>query len=60
MKNHDKILLNELLKFDDLSNVKIRFNLMFRGNWNPVDVFKDANTEALLEGHYWNYKSKNG
>ena len=33
-------MLNELLRFDDLSNVKVRFNLMFKGNWNPVDIFK--------------------
>ncbi len=50
-----RILLNELLQFDDLSNVKIRFNLMFRGNWNPVDFFKNADFEALMEGQYWNY-----
>ena len=55
-KGSHKIMLNELLKLDDLDNVKIRFNLMFRGNWNPVDFFKNADTEALLEGQYWNYK----
>ena len=52
----NKIMLNEILKLDNLDNVKIRFNLMFRGNWNPVDFFKDADFEALLEGQYWNYK----
>ena len=56
MKPNNKILLNEILKLDDLNNVKIRFNLMFRGNWNPIDFFKNADTETLLEGQYWNYK----
>ena len=34
----DKILLNEILKLDDLENVKIRFNLMFGDNWNPIEI----------------------
>lgn len=53
-----KILLNDILGLSDPENVKIRFNLMFEGNWNPIEVFKDGNTETLLAGHYWNYKSK--
>jgi len=53
-----KILLNEILRLDNLENVKIRFNLMFRNNWNPIEYFKNADTETLLEGQYWNYKSK--
>lgn len=56
MSNMNKIMLNELLKLDNLNNVKIRFNLMFRGNWNPIDFFKNADFEALHEGQYWNYK----
>ena len=51
----NKIMLNELLKLDNLDNVKIRFNLMFRGNWNPVDFFKNDDFDALLQGQYWNY-----
>jgi len=58
MKSNNKILLNEILKLDDLSNVKIRFNLMFKDNWNPIDFFKNADADTLLEGQYWNYKSK--
>ena len=50
-----KILLNELLKLDNLENVKVRFNLMFNGNWNPVEFFKNADFETLLNGQYWNY-----
>ena len=56
MKPNNKILLNEILKLDDLNNVKIRFNLMFKGNWNPIDFFKNADTDTLLGGQYWNYK----
>lgn len=60
----DKILLNEILKLDDLENVKIRFNLMFRDNWNPIETFKNDDFDVLLEGQYWNYKKnksfKNG
>jgi hypothetical protein len=57
MKNNtDKILLNEILKLDNLDNVKIRFNLMFRDNWNPIEIFKNDDLDVLLEGQYWNYK----
>lgn len=57
-KPNKKILLREILKFDDLDNVKIRFNLMFEGHWNPIDFYKNADFEILLKGQYWNY-SKN-
>jgi hypothetical protein len=56
--NSNKIRLNEILKFDNLDNVKIRFNLMFKGNWNPIDIFKNDDFDVLLEGQYWNYKKK--
>lgn len=53
-----KILLNEILKLDNLDNVKIRFNLMFRDNWNPIEIFKNDAQDILMEGQYWNYKTK--
>jgi len=56
--NTNKILLNEILKLDNLSNVKVRFNLQFRDNWNPIEVFKNDSLDVLLECQYWNYKSK--
>lgn len=34
------IKLNDVLKIEDLSNVKVRFNLMFRDNWDPIEDFK--------------------
>lgn len=50
-----EIFLNEILRLDDLSNVKIRFNLMFDGHWNPSDFYKNADHETMLKGQYWNY-----
>ncbi|MDA9224709.1 GIY-YIG nuclease family protein [Tateyamaria sp.] len=52
----EPISLNEILKIDGLENVKIRFNLMIEGNWNPTDIFRDGDSEKLLAGQYWNYK----
>ena len=52
----NKILLNEILKLNNLNNVKIRFNLMFRDNWNPIELYKDNASDVLMEGQYWNYK----
>ena len=50
-KPAEKILLNEILKLKDLDNVKVRFNLMFAGNWNPIELFKNADFETILAGH---------
>jgi hypothetical protein len=52
------IFLNDILRMDNLGNVKIRFNLMFRDNWNPIEVFTNNDINVLLEGQYWNYKNK--
>lgn len=57
-KETDKISLNDILDLTELDNVKIRFNLMFEGNWNPVEIFKNGNTEILLAGQYWNYQNR--
>lgn len=53
--NKKHIFLNEILHLDELSNVKIRFNLMFDGNWNPADFYKNADHKTMLDGQYWNY-----
>lgn len=53
-----KIMLNDILKLKDIENVKIRFNLMFGGNWNPVEIYQSGNQDILLSGHYSNYKGK--
>lgn len=53
-----KVMLNDILQIKDLDNTKIRLNVMFAGNWNPIEVFKDGNMTEILRGHYWNYTSK--
>ena len=55
---NDKILLNDLLQLEDLSNVKIRFNLMFEDHWNPADLYKNRDFSTLERGQYWNYNTK--
>lgn len=52
------ILLNDILNFQTLDNVKIRFNLMFNQNWNPIEYFKNGDEKIMSEGQYWNYPSK--
>lgn len=52
------ITLNDILKIENLTNVRIRFNLMFRQNWNPIDIFKSGEIDVLNEGQYWNYKGR--
>jgi hypothetical protein len=63
-KSDKKILLNEILKLDNVHNVKIRFNMMNNDSWNPLEFFKNNDTARLLGGQYWNYKKnrsfKNG
>lgn len=54
----DNIKLNDILQLKDLRTVKIRFNLMFRQNWNPIELFKNGDISTMLAGQYWNY-SKN-
>jgi hypothetical protein len=50
------IKLNDILRLDNLNNVKIRFNLMFAQNWNPIELFKNGDISTMVEGQYWNYK----
>lgn len=49
------IRLNDILQIGDLDNVKVRFNLMFRDNWNPIELFKSGELSTMLEGQYWNH-----
>ena len=51
----NSIKLNDILRLDNLNNVKIRFNLMFAQNWNPIELFKNGDISTMLEGQYWNY-----
>ena len=52
------IKLNQILKLSNLDNVKIRFNLQFGENWNPIELFKTGDLSRMLEGNYWNYQRK--
>lgn len=54
----DAIKLNDILNLNNLQNVRVRFNLMFQGNWNPIEIFKNDEMKTLLEGQYWNYPKK--
>ncbi|MCQ2102759.1 MAG: GIY-YIG nuclease family protein [Fibrobacter sp.] len=48
------ILLNDLLQFDNLENVRIRMNLQFGKNWDPIKEFQSGNIKKMLDGNYWN------
>jgi hypothetical protein len=54
----NNIKLNDILRLENLENVKIRFNLQFEKNWNPIEVFKNGDITTMLEGHYHNYERK--
>ncbi len=54
----ETIKLNDILKLDNLDNVKIRFNLMFEQNWNPIELFKNGDISTMLKGQYWNYNTR--
>lgn len=54
--NH--INLNDILQLEDIQNVKIRFNLMFTDNWNPIEIFKNGDLSTMLQGQYWNYSKR--
>lgn len=50
------ILLNDILKLDDLTNTKVRF-VKSSGSTDPIVLFKE-NKDELLRWQFWNY-SKN-
>ena len=52
------IKLNDLLNIDSLKNVKVRFNIMFEQNWNPIELFQNGQTDLMLKGQYWNYAKR--
>ena len=57
-QNKHTIYLNDIFQIKDLSNVKVRFNLMFDNNWKPSDFYKNADIDTMLRGQYWNYSKK--
>jgi len=52
------INLNDILRIENIGNTKIRFNLMFDDNWNPIELFKNGDIQTMLDGHYYNYAKK--
>ena len=54
----NSIKLNDILRIENLGNIKIRFNLMVEENWNPIELFKNGNIATILGGHYHNYNKK--
>lgn len=50
------IYLNDILRLENLNNVKIRFVKANKDN-NPIEIFKE-NRKKLLDWQFWNY-SKN-
>jgi len=50
------IKLNDILRIQDLSNVKIRFNIEDK-DYDPIRFFKE-NRDKLMDGQFWNYEKK--
>lgn len=53
-----RIKLNDILQLENIQNVKVRFNLMFTDNWNPIEIFKSGDLSTMLQGQYWNYSKQ--
>jgi len=55
----NSIYLNDILKLDNLNNIKIRLmKELNNSEWDPIKLFRDQNTDELLKGIYWNYSYK--
>ncbi len=52
-----QISLNEILNFDNLNNVKVRFNKDNNADFDPIRHFKE-DRQALFNGHFHNYGKK--
>jgi GIY-YIG catalytic domain-containing protein len=50
------ILLNDILKFKDLNNIKIRF-VLTNNIIDPIELFK-YDRKTLLDWQFWNYAKK--
>ena len=51
------IKITDLLKFDNLENVKIRFNQQNNFDFDPIKFFKE-DKQRLLNGHFHNYSKR--
>lgn len=57
-KDMKTIPLDSIFKFDDISQVKIRFNLRLGAGVNALEIFDNGEIDSLMEGQYWNYEKK--
>lgn len=51
------ILINDILCFENIENVKIRFNKKNNDNYDPIKFFKE-DKQKLLDGQFWNGEIK--
>jgi hypothetical protein len=51
------VLLNDILKIENLNNVKIRFNQSNKSDFVPLKLFNE-NKQRLMDGQYGNYSYK--
>lgn len=51
------IKITDILQFDNLKNVKIRFNQQNNFDFDPIKFFKE-DKQRLLNGHFHNYSKK--
>lgn len=56
-EKNNSIFLNDLLQLDNLNNVKIRLNVSYNDEFDPIELYKE-NSEELLGGLFWNYDKK--
>ena len=54
------IKLNDILRLENLDNVKIRFNLMFKQNWNQIEVFNSIGTLNYFEKAFLVFEASKG
>ena len=61
VRKMENILLNDILKFDDLSNIKVQFHINSDSNdYDPLALFQSGKNghKKLLEGNFWNSENK--
>jgi len=49
--------MNDVLKINNLDNVKIRFNMSNGGSFEPIKLFKE-DKQHLMNGQFHNYSKK--
>ena len=52
------ILLNDLLRLDNLENCKVRFLTQLSPDVKPLDFFKNNDLDELFKWQFWNYSKQ--